>query len=129
MDTPSASDNVEFYIQDGTTAPNFPDIAIGYRVTSGVRHAYFVARAVTGAYTSIDVAVATDGLEHTLQGLVNGLNYSLYIDGVLAGSATGGSVGMSKLDLIEITEQRGLLASTVSISKVLVSTCPVDFPT
>ena len=125
MDTPGSSDQAKFFIADLVTSA---DLELGFQVSGGNRHAYVSCTDVLGSFVTVDVVVATDGLEHTLQAVVDARNLSLYMDGALLGSSTASHDLMGSFGFTSVTVQKGVPASSVYASKVMVSNCPSSFP-
>lgn len=131
MDTPGALDTIAFRVQDRSVDLGGglrPEVELRFIVSGGNRHLYLLTVNMDGSTTTIDVVVATDGLEHTVQGVIDGTTRELWMDGVLLGSATAPAACSTAANWCLVSEQRHNLASAPHISKVQVSNCEADFP-
>jgi len=126
MDAGSSSDNVHFYIADFNVSG--ADLDIGFQVSGGNRHAFVSCGLIGGGFATVDTVVATDGAEHTLKAVIDGLNLSLYMDGILLGYTVATAPLIDAFDFTFVSIEKGVPASSVYASKVEVSICPEAFP-
>ena len=115
-----------------TPGPVHPDLSLGFEMSTNM-YAFCSCYDTAGNVVNINVQVGSggvvDGLEHTLQAVVDGTSLFLFMDGVLIGSTVALAPLVTKLDRTFIDFQRRDLSSMSYVSEGLISRCPEDFPT